>query len=290
MIFDNSQLLTFRSCPLSWRNKYILGLEKIQEDATEHDRNFGGAIHGVLAVWYKGGTKEDALEAFKNLYPSQLDEEDKAKTQENGLILLDKYFTRYSTDLSKYKILEVETRIDFDLGGHEFCVKADTVVQDLKYGMIYSLEHKTTKKSLTFDYWSQYEPNSQLCAQTEGIKRKHGSCAGVIVDAMSFGYRQRAYKGEAAGFHCDFGRLEFNLNEAQIGQWKASAIKTMEDMVKDVEADRWAMNTSQCRFCSYRPICQSAWSWPEDKELILLTYQQKDNPLEYLNVEKFVEV
>lgn len=281
---DNSQVLAYRRCPLSWHNKYVLGLEKIQEDSVEHDRNFGKAIHSALAEWWKQTSGESALEIFKNEYSVQLNEDDKAKTQENGLTLLAKYFERYASDKEKYELLAVEERIDFKVGGMDFCVKCDTVVRDKKYGQVYSLEHKTTKKSLTFDYWGQYDPNSQLCAQTAGVKAKYGECAGVIVDAMSFGFRQRAYKGEPAGFHMDFGRMEYNLNQGQLDQWERSTIKTLEDIESDLKFDRWAMNTDSCRFCSYKAICQAAWQWPEDKELILLTYQQKANPLDYLNV------
>jgi len=282
---DNSQILQYRKCPLSWRNRYVLGLEKIQENEVEHDRNFGKAIHEALAVWNGGGLPGDALEAFKIAYPVQLNPDDLAKTQENGVTLLTKYFERYQADREKYEVLAVEERIDFEVGGKSFCVKADTVVRDRKYGQVYSLEHKTTKKSLSYDYWAQYDPNSQLCAQTAGIKAKYGECAGVIVDALSLGFRQRAYKGEPPGFHCDFGRMEFNLNEGQLDQWERSTIKTLEDIEADLLSDRWAMNTDSCRFCSYKPICQAAWQVPEDMELILLTYQQKANPLDYLNVE-----
>lgn len=282
-MIDNSQVISYRNCPTQYRFKYILGLEKIQEGETEHDRNFGKAIHGGLDYWYQGHKAEVCIERFKELYPHQQDESDLAKTQENGLLLLTKYFHRYQDDFDKYEILGVEEKIEFELGGKEYCVKCDTVVRNKKFGSVYGLEHKTTGKSLTYDYWSRFDPNSQLNSQTAGIKAKYRECSGIIVNSMSFGHRKKAYKGEPAGFHCDFGRMEFNLNESSMNLWERSASKTIKDIGSDVESDQWAMNTDSCRFCSFKPICQAAWDWPTDQELILLNYQQKENPLDYLD-------
>lgn len=287
---DNSQVLAYRECPLKWRNKYILGLEKIQEGETEHDRNFGKAFHAALAMWWnQSPVGANIFKKFEQEYPVQLNEDDLAKTQGNGLILLERYLERYGSDHQRYEVLAVEERIDFKVGGKDFCVKCDTVVRDKKYGQVYSLEHKTTKKSLTFNYWAQYNPNSQLCAQTAGVRAKYGECAGVIVDAMSLGFRKRAYKGEEAGFHCDFGRMEFNINQSQLDQWERSTIKTLEDIEADTASNRWAMHTGACQFCSYKAICEAAWDWEQDKELILLAYKQKDDPFDYLSVVESVE-
>lgn len=281
-MLDNSQCLQYRACPLSHHLKYHVGLEKIQEGEVEHDRNFGGAIHVALEVWHKGGTRESALGAFREAYPDQLDESDLAKTQANGETMLATYFKRYANDFEKYKILAVEEKIEFTVDATPYAVKCDTVVQDKKYGSIYGLDNKTTKEALTFDYWSQYEPNSQICSQTAGIKERFGECAGIIINAMSFGYRQRAYKGEPAGFHMDFGRMEYNITDAQLEIWRKSVMATVRNMAQDDEMTSYAMNTAQCRFCSFKSICQAGWTWPEDEELILLNYQINPNPLEYL--------
>lgn len=283
---DNTQVLCYRNCPTQFYFRFVLGLEKIKEDEVEHDKNFGKAIHTGLKLWNQGNSEEKCLEAFKKDYPSQLNPEDQAKTQENGVKLLSKYFQRYKSDREKYEIVDVEKLIEFNVGQHLFCAKLDTKVRDKKYDQMYSLEHKTTKKNLDYKYWSIYEPNSQLCSQTSAIKSQDGECAGVIVDAMSFGFRKNKYKDQPAGFHMDFGRMEFNLNQAQLDQWKRSTEKTLDDIQSDLESNKWAMNTDACRFCSFRSICQAAWSWEEDQELILLTYQQKENPLDYMVSEE----
>lgn len=280
---DNSQILSYSNCQLSWMFKYQLGLKRIEEGETEHHRNFGKAIHSALEAWFTMPSAEAAFVAFRKDYPDQLDENDLCKTQANGILLLEKYFEKWASDPIKYEILGVEERIDFQVGSHPFCAKIDTVVKDKKYGQIFGLEHKTTGKALNFNYWAKYNPNSQLCAQTTAIKSKYGDCAGIIVDAMSFGFRQRKYKDEPAGFHCDLQRVEHNIRNEQLTIWEKSTIKTIEDIKRSMEFGSYAMNTDQCTFCSYKSICQAGYTWSDDEELIRLTYEQTD-PLGYLNL------
>jgi hypothetical protein len=189
------------------------------------------------------------------------------------------------SDLEKYKILGVEERIDFKLGEMSFSVKCDTVIQDLKYGQIYTLEHKTTKKNLDYKYWSQYDPNSQIATQTTGVKAKYGECAGVIINALSFGFRQRASKYGPAGFHMDFGRTEFNRNFDQLKLWEESTLKKLRDLERDIEVDTWSMHTDSCWKCPFKPICSAGWTWEQDQELILLNYQRVD-PFSYLTEDQ----
>ena len=281
-VLDWSQVSTYRNCPLSYYFKYELGIRRQTDGEESHDRNYGKAIHAALEAYYIGKKQEECVGKFKESYPVQLDSEDLAKTRENGELLLAGYFKRYKDDFSKYKVVDVEKRLDFEIEGVRFCAKVDTVVENIKYGGIYSLEHKTTGKTLTYDYWGQYEPNHQLNFQTKAIEANYGQCSGVIIDAMSFGFRKRAYKGEEAGFHMNFERQEFNINKAQQEIWKASTLATVEELKVSRGASSWPMNTTQCRFCSCKEICKAGWTWPEDKDLILLSYEVMENHLHYL--------
>src|SRR5690348_1415528 len=40
------------------------------------------------------------------------------------------------------------------------------------------------------------------------------------------------------------------------------------------ESGRWGMNTKSCYFCEYRDLCKAGWFYPEDKELIDISYRQ----------------
>ncbi len=256
--YDNSQLQQYKNCPESYRLKYVEQLKKRDLGRGEHDREFGSAVHKGLEVFYKGGTLVEMKDAFSKLYPLQLNEDDKAKTLDNGLVLLEDYEKHYRSEDSSLEVLAVEVADEFEIGdGFKFKVKLDTVVR--KQGCIYSLEHKTTKKNFGWDYWGQFEPNSQITAQTAYIQARWGECSGVIVNGLSLGYRTRMYKGEPAGFHCEFQRQLFNRNREQVSSWKLDQIKWIKhlELAKQGTTQPWAKNEGQCRFCSYKEICVS---------------------------------
>lgn len=260
MAYDNSQLQTFKDCPERYRLKYVEQLRKRDSAQEEHDREYGSAIHKGLEVIYSGGSLKEAQDAFARLYPLQLNEEDKAKTLENGLLLLEQYVDHYRAEDTQFEILQNEKKDEFELApGVPFIVKVDLVVK--KQGCIYALDHKTTKKGFGWDYWGQFDPNPQVTAQTAYVQARFGECSGVIINALSFGYRKNKYMGEPAGFHCSFQRQLFNRNREQIEAWRIDTI----EWIKQVEhyklayppSSVWAKNEGQCCFCSYKEICIS---------------------------------
>lgn len=261
--YDNSQLQTFKDCPERYRLKYVEQLRKRDSAQEEHDREYGSAIHKGLEVIYNRGTLKEAQDAFAKMYPLQLNEEDKAKTLENGLTLLADYVEHYKAEDTQFEVLQNEKKDEFELApGVPFIVKVDLVVK--KQGCIYALDHKTTKKSFGWDYWGQYDPNPQITAQTAYVQARFGECSGVIINALSFGFRTRAYKGEPAGFHCSFQRQLFNRNKQQVDAWKKDQLKWIKkfDIERALEAEAsdggvWTKNEGQCRFCSYKESCIS---------------------------------
>jgi hypothetical protein len=278
--FDNSSLQAFKDCPERYRLKYVLGLKKREEGIENHDINFGKAIHKGLEAHYKG---KDYREAFTSEYGIQLDIEDKAKTYEHGLLLLDKYIEFYNEQDKLFEILEVEQPDLIKVGEFDFIVKRDMVIK--QQGCIYVLEHKTTKKSLnSWDYWGQFEPNSQVTAQTYSCMKKYGECSGVIINAMQVGFRERAYKGEPAGFHCSFQRQMFNRTKEQCGDWYEQHIEWLErlrDNKEFVPNSTWLKNEGQCRYCNMKEICNSL----ADEQIIEQLYERLDNPFSYLETE-----
>lgn len=277
MIYDNSKLQQFKNCPESYRLKYILGLEKIEEGEEEHDRNFGSAIHTALESYYKG--EGNYKEKFKEAYPTQLNETDLAKTQENGLILLDKYIEHYKVEDKNWTIKAVEVKDTFQIAPDlEFQVKIDLIVE--QQGCIYFVDHKTTGKTFNWNYWEQYDPSSQVTAYTAYCVDKFGKCSGGIINALQLGFRQRAYKGEEAGFHCAFQRQLFNRNQQQIDAWKKDTIEwitLINDSAKKDKNISLLKNEGQCRFCSYKPICISV----NDDQVIEQLFKLGD-PNDYL--------
>ena len=278
MKIDNSSLQAYKDCNERYRLRYILSLKKIEEDRDEHDRNFGKAIHSGLEEIYKTGDMAKAKEAFVRDYPNQLSGEDFAKTQENGLILIEAYQKHYKEEDKSLEILSVEVHDTFKVGEIDFSVKIDLVVR--KQGCVYFVDHKTTGKAFNWTYWDRFEPNPQVTAYTAYCRSKYGECSGGIINAIRFGHRQRAYKGEPARFYYEFQRQLFNRNLDQIKAWASDTtqwVKTLEEAKRDT-SNVWNKNEGQCGYCSYKEVCISC----NDEQIINQLYE-RINPMEYLN-------
>ena len=289
MIYDNSKLQAFKNCPESYRLKNLLGLRKREEGVEEHDKNFGKAIHTGLELHYKGKSLSDIKEAFSKDYLVQLNEDDKAKTQENGIVLLEAYINHYKEEDKKWTIKAVEVADTFEIApGLSFMVKIDLVVE--QRGCIYFVDHKTTGKAFNWTYWGQFEPNSQITAYTAYCQAKFGECSGGIINGLQLGYRKNKYMGEPAGFHYSFQRQLFNRNKQQVEAWKQDTLYWIGQITGNnnpefqLSSKVWPKNEGQCRFCSYKALCISCC----DEQIIEQLYEVT-NPNEYLEQTKEIE-
>lgn len=264
-----SNLTPYANCPLQFRYQEELHLVNIE--TLPHHMEFGAAMHAGLRDWYKGLGVDAMKKAFLERYPRQLDDNDLAKTRDNGAWALACYAEEYASDFDRYEILENEQGAILEDG---FGVTLDMVVKDVETDQIYGVDHKTTGAYLNFDFWTKFEPNSQITQYIKYINEKYGWCDGFIINAIALRHRQKKSKDGPAGPWVRFERQIFQRTEAQIEQDTASR----DDWIKDIERARetgvWRMNTSACRFCSYRPICSQGWTWEDDAELILNKYRQ----------------
>lgn len=278
-MYDNSQLQQFKSCQESYRLKYVEQLRKRQENKDEHDKNFGSAIHAGLEAFYKGGTEAEAIDKFKLGYPEQLNQEDLAKTQENGVTLISSYIKHYKEEDTKWTIKAVEVADSFEIApGVPFTVKIDLIVE--QQGCIYFVDHKTTGKAFNWTYWNRFEPNSQVTAYTAYCQAKFGECSGGIINGLQLGYRKNKYMGEPAGFHCSFQRQLFNRNREQIQAWKEDTLRWITSLegAKQEASNVWMKNEGNCGYCSYKEVCISV-----NCEQIKEQLYEKHNAQEYLN-------
>lgn len=272
-MYDNSQLQAFKDCPERYRLKYVQQLRKREEGEESHDRNFGSAIHTGLEGLYKGKSLEESVKEFKLAYPEQLNTEDLAKTQGNGILLLDAYAKHYQEEDKKWKVKAVEVADTFQIApGVDFTVKIDLIIE--QQGCIYFVDHKTTGKAFNWTYWSKFEPNSQITGYTAYCQSKFGECSGGVINGIKLGFRQNKYKGEPAGFHYEFQRQLFNRNQDQIKAWKQDTLawisKLEESKLND--SNVWLKNENQCVYCEYKAICISC----ADEQIIEQLYEKHD--------------
>lgn len=274
---DYSQLSTFQTCPERYHLKYVENLEKIKDSPYDAPLQFGNAIHIALAAHYKGKDHAEAQAAFLTAYPDVLDPTDLARTPVNGVTLLSAYFSHYAGVDQSWKVLAVEVYDQWELQpGFLFEVKLDMIVET--EGGIWGVDHKTTAKTLNEQYWRQYEPNSQLSGYTAYLQQKYGQCAGMIINGIKCGYRQRAYKGDPAGFHYEFQRQIFNRTQQQLEDWQQNTLKSWQRLQATELSQQWEKNETQCFFCQYRELCMSC-NDPSVREVL---YQRVEDPRAYL--------
>lgn len=267
-VYDNSQLNSFKSCPEKYHLQYRyektpdgkwLGLAKPDATKDDHHKNWGSAIHAGLKTFYLKGGWSDVKRAFEEGYPEQLDFSDKAKTRENGILLLERYIKRYEGQDKHWEILDVEVRQEFELyPGVVYTVKMDLVLR--QQGCVYFLDHKTTKMDASIDagYWTQFEPNSQITGYTAFCIERYGECSGGIINALGIGFRTKPelfdpedaakgwmvydqqelkhskYHGKdmfyGSGFKSDFQRNVFSRNSEQVAAWREDTLRWIDKM------------------------------------------------------------
>lgn len=284
LISDNSQLQCFKDCQFRYWLKYGLGYKKLTTGEESHDANFGSAIHAGLEAYYNKLEWASVQSAFTKLYPDQLQQDDLAKTQANGVTILQAYIDHYKEQDKRFKVLACEETDTFEIApGVRYKVKIDLIVENLEQGGIYVMDHKTTGKSLDYRYWGQFEPNSQLTGYVAYAKFRFGACSGAYINGIRLGYRSRAYKGEPAGFYYEFQRQLFNRNQVQIDNWRKDVLLWVSQLAQAKGAG-YGKNTSQCTYCTYNPICKAEWNPLDeaDRDCIEIQYEKVD-PFAYLN-------
>lgn len=269
--YRNSTVGDYIRCPLAFHFAHNLNLKKIDDDSGEHHRSFGQAFHEALAVIY---TKRDiklAQKTMREAYSVQLDPTDLAKTADNACYVLEKYAEHYQWD-QDWKVLSIE-QTDWD--GSYVGVTPDMVVKD-RNDNIFIVDHKTTGRYLNFDYFADYDPNSQITHYIKRTKDRYGHCDGFIVNAVRFAFLKRASKDRAAGFNVEFERQVFQRTTAQIERTERSTEEWITEIERSRTSGYWraAETPSACRFCSFKSICAAGWSWEEDESLITNVFRQ----------------
>ncbi len=149
-IWSHSRLEAYDTCPLKYRLRYQLHLNRIPEQRGlgEHHLLFGAGIHEGLRVLYLGGSVAEAQDVFSATYPVALDARDRAKTPEGGREALAQYAERWREEDQKWEMLECETLAAVDEGSYVWTEHRDMVWRHRRSGAIYCVDNKTTKKSI----------------------------------------------------------------------------------------------------------------------------------------------
>jgi hypothetical protein len=292
--YSYSQIQTYASCPLKYRLKYVDQLVPLQGESS-HDLNYGKAIDAALNTYYLTGSIDKAQSAFtfaypESQYPSSLPYWSPGKTHSNGLAAIAAYVERWREDDEHWTVVSVQS-VSVQPEPAESLdrlVRIDLVIRDDRDGLIYGVDHKTTGKYLTKDYWAQFSPHSQIRQYVDQIQKQYGECGGFYINALGFRHRTKAYtprtgpdKGVQlpAGDWYDFKRMVFNPNTeaitAERDNWEAWTSR----IERDRESGLWGYNTNQCVrgpiVCEFHQMCEAGYQWPRDRELIESYYRER---------------
>ena len=272
---DQTQCSTFLQCGERYRLRFQEGLQRADAAGQELPMQFGQLIHERLEGWYSGL-------ATPSTWSDQ--PEEKLYTTANMVAILTAYCEQYASDQLTYHVEALEPLLQLPLSPDlpPYYVKVDGVLRD-QQGAVWGLETKTTarKQGLGDSFWTQWDMASQITGEYAAIQRTYGSCAGIIVNAIWFGIRQRASERGPAGFFVECERQVFTRTPEQVEDWKIRTSRTMRRLIHTVERGDYEQNTKDCVWCPYMPICLSVAS-PGVIESMFV----KAEPLAYLTKQE----
>ena len=97
----------------------------------------------------------------------------------------------------------------------------DLVAKQKQTGSIYFWDHKFKAKA-PWGADRRYGIDAQISRYTDYVQQNYGDCAGAVINIVVPGYRQRAYKGEPAGWHWKFERPIVGRTPQQMEFWRES--------------------------------------------------------------------
>jgi len=273
-----SEKEAFNSCPQKLRYQRE-GLRKFADDKTVHHKIWGQAIHKALEVHYGGKSFQEVQQAFKEIYPKNLDDSDLAKTVENGVEVLRRYVAHYAQQDQLWEVIDAEHEGLIEIGEEDHGLHIDLIARHRQTGEIYFWDHKTSAKEPGVTYWKTYEISGQVTRYADYVGQKFGGCGGCYINNISLKFlkRKNVY-GEGPGLVVRFERQLFNRTPQQIRFWKASDeawMKLMEACEKLPVMPK-ALN-ALCGYCEYYELCLASGD-----EQVKETLYSKDNAI---NVE-----
>ncbi|MFC1808862.1 PD-(D/E)XK nuclease family protein [Candidatus Omnitrophota bacterium] len=278
--YDNTQIITFQSCPFKYYLKFIKGLKKQSVDETNIDILFGSQVHEFLEKYYLK-EKINLDEHWSEFVDVA---EQPAKSKAGGKHLCREYHKHYKGQDDNKEILDLESVSEFKVRGFEFRVKRDGAFKERDN--IFGLEHKTTG-DIRYGYWKQFDVHSQITAQVYDVRRIHNRCSGILINVLGVVYLKRKSKIRDAGLNCNFGREYVNRTQQELSTWEDNVEEWITRIEQAKDAGRWpkadgGLACSSYRGCSFKELCKVSSLEEIDEDIADVLYTVVD-PYAYLN-------
>lgn len=285
MKIDNSQLQTYEECPEKYRLSYVEQLTSVNKHNVPMWA--GKAIHAGISAYLDGNKVIPVISNIMNQI--KVEEGERLYTVENLGKAVVEWAEYMEANFGKLEVLQTERLHEFGMNPTSppsdidvtFQVKKDLVIK--WNDGVYPVEIKSTARSAGLDhnFWSRWAYDEQVDAQIVSTLREYDSCAGLILTGIKLGYRQRAYRGEPAGFHCEVSHQEYNRTSEQLVDWIQNVWTWVEKMRKSELSGRWGRHKSMCGWCDYNDLCQSGGN-----EAVKESMYVKHDAFAYLKDEK----
>lgn len=154
-----------------------------------------------------------------------------------------------------------EPEVNYILCGH-----IDRVVEFV--GQVFVQDHKTTKNTLSQNYFSAFDLDNQMSLYTVASQVVFSTPAkGVMIDAAQI----------AVGF-TRFDRSVTYRTDGQLEEWLFDLQLLLRQNEEYVKNDYWPMNDKACSWCTFKKICSKD---PKVREIFLNSDFEKKpwNPL-----------
>lgn len=251
--WDSTSLKAFLNCPRKYQYQIIEGWVPQQ---TALDLDFGIRYHACLE-------RADRLRAAGADLTAQLSaatrqamsepEFENPSPQKNRFTLVRSvvwYLLHHANNMPKHlspNHVELPFRFATELsysGESIFlCGHMDGVVENMEG--IFSLERKTTGKTLNSQYFDSFTPDPQITIYTLASKVVlHVPAKGVLLDACQTVVNFSAF--DRRPIHRTPGQLEEFMRD--LAHWLRNAVQYAEQ-------NHWPMNEASCRICAFNRVC-----------------------------------
>lgn len=181
-VFDNTMLDAFLRCPRYYYYRHVLC---ISGRGVKVAAQFGIALHAALDIHYTGGTLEEMIKKFSELFPY---EGDKYRTPEVGFRILTYYHDSYPVENEPFEVVHVEKPFEIILGQDKtgkplhYYGRIDLIGDWNGYGIIVA-DHKTTTV-MNDAYMETKDPNRQFCGYIIAAEEYYDDVYGAMLNAI----------------------------------------------------------------------------------------------------------